>query len=218
MRRLSPAIDYEPVGSMAGIMRAQNAAVDFGASDMPMPSKELAKLGLVQFPIVIGGVAVVLNVAGVAPAQMKLNGTRSVAHLSRQDPDLVRPRDRGAQSRPDAAGREDRHRHPRRRVRHDLQLHQLSRESQPPVLRYGRFRFVCAVAVQHHRARQPGRGAARRRDPERDRLCRACAGGSQQARLCADRKPGRQIHQAGARLVRGRGIERGMGRRRPTST
>lgn len=70
-----PAIDYEPVGSMAGIMRAQNAAVDFGASDMPMPSKELAKLGLVQFPIVIGGVAVVLNVAGVAPAQMKLNGT-----------------------------------------------------------------------------------------------------------------------------------------------
>lgn len=71
----APAIDYEPVGSMAGILRAQNAAVDFGASDMPMPSMELAKLGLAQFPIVIGGVAVVVNVAGVAPAQMKLNGT-----------------------------------------------------------------------------------------------------------------------------------------------
>jgi phosphate transport system substrate-binding protein len=71
----APAIDYEPVGSMAGMLRAKDAAVDFGASDMPMPSKELAKLDLAQFPIVIGGVAVVMNVAGVAPAQMKLNGT-----------------------------------------------------------------------------------------------------------------------------------------------
>lgn len=71
----APAIDYEPVGSMAGILRAQNAAVDFGASDMPMPSKELAKLGLAQFPIVIGGVAVVMNIAGVAAGQIKLNGT-----------------------------------------------------------------------------------------------------------------------------------------------
>jgi phosphate transport system substrate-binding protein len=71
----APAIDYEPVGSMAGILRAKEAAVDFGASDMPMPSKELSKLGLVQFPIVIGGVAVVMNVAGIAPGQLKLNGT-----------------------------------------------------------------------------------------------------------------------------------------------
>lgn len=71
----APAIDYEPVGSMAGILRVKENAVDFGASDMPMPTKELSKLGLAQFPIVIGGVAVVMNVAGIAPGQMKLNGT-----------------------------------------------------------------------------------------------------------------------------------------------
>jgi phosphate transport system substrate-binding protein len=70
-----PAIDYEPVGSMAGILRASTPGIDFGASDMPLPPKELAKLGLAQFPIVIGGVAVVMNVAGVAPGQMKLDGT-----------------------------------------------------------------------------------------------------------------------------------------------
>lgn len=71
----APAIDYEPVGSMAGILRASTPGIDFGASDMPLPSKELAKLGLVQFPIVIGGVAVVVNIPGVAPGQMKLDGT-----------------------------------------------------------------------------------------------------------------------------------------------
>ena len=68
------AINYEPVGSMAGILRAKEAAVDFGASDMPLSSTELGKLGLAQFPIVIGGVAVVVNVAGVGPGQIRLNG------------------------------------------------------------------------------------------------------------------------------------------------
>lgn len=66
------AIDYEPVGSMAGIMRAKD--LDFGASDMPLPPKELAKLGLAQFPVVIGGVTVVANLAGIGPAQLKLDG------------------------------------------------------------------------------------------------------------------------------------------------
>jgi phosphate transport system substrate-binding protein len=70
----APAIDYQPVGSMAGILRANAPGIDFGASDMPMPSKELAKLGLAQFPIVIGGVAVVANIAGIGPGQLKLDG------------------------------------------------------------------------------------------------------------------------------------------------
>ncbi len=69
-----PALAYEPVGSLAGIMRASNRSVDFGATDMPLRSTELVRLGLAQFPIVIGGVAVVVNLDGVAPGQLKLTG------------------------------------------------------------------------------------------------------------------------------------------------
>ena len=62
------------MGSLAGIQRVKQTAVDFGASDAPMRSEELTKLGLGQFPIVIGGVAMVVNLEGVAPGQMKLTG------------------------------------------------------------------------------------------------------------------------------------------------
>jgi phosphate transport system substrate-binding protein len=69
-----PVLDYEPSGSLAGIMRVKEAAVDFGASDAPVNSAELAKLKLGQFPIVIGGVAAVVNLDGITPGQMKLTG------------------------------------------------------------------------------------------------------------------------------------------------
>lgn len=69
-----PALAYEPVGSLGGIMRVKDRAVDFGATDMPLTTAELARLGLVQFPIVIGGVAVVVNLDGVAPGQLRLSG------------------------------------------------------------------------------------------------------------------------------------------------
>lgn len=69
-----PVLDYEPSGSLAGIMRVKERAVDFGASDMPLPSEELKKLDLVQFPIVIGGIVPVVNIDGVAPGALRLNG------------------------------------------------------------------------------------------------------------------------------------------------
>jgi phosphate transport system substrate-binding protein len=69
-----PALAYEPVGSLAGMMRVKDRAVDFGASDVPLKAEELAKLGLVQFPIVIGGVAVVVNVEGVGPGAIRFTG------------------------------------------------------------------------------------------------------------------------------------------------
>ena len=71
----APAIDYEPIGSMAGIMRVKEAAVDFGATDVPLSSTELGKLGLAQFPIVIGGVAVAVNLDGVKSGQIRFNGS-----------------------------------------------------------------------------------------------------------------------------------------------
>ena len=70
----SSALEYEPVGSLAGTLRVKDRAVDFGASDMPLKSDELAKLDLGQFPIVIGGVVVAVNLDGVGPGEIKLTG------------------------------------------------------------------------------------------------------------------------------------------------
>ena len=67
-------INYQSVGSGAGIRQIRGKTVDFGASDMPLTDAELAKDGLVQFPTVIGGVVPVVNIKGIAPGQMKLNG------------------------------------------------------------------------------------------------------------------------------------------------
>ncbi|MPZ40523.1 MAG: phosphate ABC transporter substrate-binding protein PstS [Rhizobiales bacterium] len=72
--RVGPPLDYEPVGSLAGMLRARDRAVDFGASDAPLPSDELAKLGLGQFPIVIGGVVVVVNIDGVGSNEIRFTG------------------------------------------------------------------------------------------------------------------------------------------------
>ena len=71
--QVGPPLDYEPVGSLAGTLRVRDRAVDFGASDVPLPSEELAKLGLGQFPIVIGGVTVAVNIDGVGNNELKLS-------------------------------------------------------------------------------------------------------------------------------------------------
>ena len=67
-------INYQSVGSGAGIKQIDSKTVDFGASDMPLTDDELAKKGLLQFPTVIGGVVPVINVKGIAPGQLKLSG------------------------------------------------------------------------------------------------------------------------------------------------
>ena len=67
-------INYQSVGSGAGLRQIEAKTVDFGASDAPLKDEELAKKGLVQFPTVIGGVVPVVNIKGIAPGQLKLNG------------------------------------------------------------------------------------------------------------------------------------------------
>ncbi|MFT3856958.1 MAG: phosphate ABC transporter substrate-binding protein PstS [Aquabacterium sp.] len=67
-------INYQSVGSGAGIKQIKAKTVDFGASDMPLKDDELAKEGLVQFPTVIGGVVPVVNIKGITPGQLKLTG------------------------------------------------------------------------------------------------------------------------------------------------
>ena len=67
-------VNYQSVGSGAGIRQIQAKTVDFGASDMPLRDDELTKAGLLQFPAVIGGVVPVVNIQGIKPGQLKLTG------------------------------------------------------------------------------------------------------------------------------------------------
>ncbi|MCP1850927.1 MULTISPECIES: phosphate ABC transporter substrate-binding protein PstS [Bradyrhizobium] len=67
-------VSYQSVGSSIGVGLIKKAAVDFGTSDMPLDPKELDRLGMVQFPIVIGGVVPVVNIAGVKPGQIQFTG------------------------------------------------------------------------------------------------------------------------------------------------
>ena len=67
-------INYQSVGSSAGLKQIEVKTVDFGASDAPLTDAVLQEKGLVQFPMVIGGIVPIVNVQGVAPGQLKLNG------------------------------------------------------------------------------------------------------------------------------------------------
>lgn len=67
-------INYQSVGSGAGIRQIKAKTVDFGASDAPLTDEQLAADGLIQFPTVIGGVVPVVNIEGIAAGQMKLTG------------------------------------------------------------------------------------------------------------------------------------------------
>jgi len=70
----SVRINYQSVGSGAGLKQIRSKTVDFGASDMPLKDDELSKDGLIQFPTVIGGVVPVVNIKGIQPGQIKLTG------------------------------------------------------------------------------------------------------------------------------------------------
>lgn len=67
-------INYQSVGSGAGIRQIKGKTVDFGASDMPLKDEELEKDGLIQFPTVIGGVVPIINIQGIQPGQVRLTG------------------------------------------------------------------------------------------------------------------------------------------------
>jgi phosphate transport system substrate-binding protein len=68
------SLNYQSIGSGAGIKQILAKTVTFGASDMPLSQEELDKNGLVQFPTVIGGNVVVVNLDGVFPGQLNLDG------------------------------------------------------------------------------------------------------------------------------------------------
>lgn len=67
-------LNYQAIGSGGGINQINNRTVDFGASDMPVAAADLASHKLMQFPTVIGGVVIIVNIPGVNPNELKLTG------------------------------------------------------------------------------------------------------------------------------------------------
>ena len=67
-------MNYQSIGSGGGIKQITAKTVDFGASDMPLKPEELDKHGLQQFPTVMGGVVLVVNLQGIKPGELKLDG------------------------------------------------------------------------------------------------------------------------------------------------
>jgi phosphate transport system substrate-binding protein len=67
-------LNYQSIGSGGGIKQIQAKTVTFGASDMPLKAEQLEKDGLVQFPMVMGGVVPVINVEGLKSGELVLDG------------------------------------------------------------------------------------------------------------------------------------------------
>ena len=68
------AVNYQSIGSGGGISQVEAGTVDFGATDQPLASDELAKNNLAQFPVIVGGIVAVVNIPGIDAGKLKLTG------------------------------------------------------------------------------------------------------------------------------------------------
>lgn len=66
-------LNYQAIGSGGGIAQIKAKTVDFGASDAPLEKAELDQIGIIQWPMIMGGVVPVVNLQGVAAGQLKLS-------------------------------------------------------------------------------------------------------------------------------------------------
>src|ERR1051325_6743100 len=67
-------LNYQSIGSGGGIKQIQNKTVTFGATDAPLKGEDLSKYGLLQFPMVMGGIVPVVNLEGVKPGELVIDG------------------------------------------------------------------------------------------------------------------------------------------------
>lgn len=75
-------LNYQAIGSGGGIKQIKVKTVDFGATDAPLKGRQLKRSKLLQFPAIIGGIVPVVNLAGVTPGQLKLDGKALAAIYS----------------------------------------------------------------------------------------------------------------------------------------
>lgn len=73
-------LNYQSIGSGGGIKQVIAKTVTFGATDKPMSDADLEKNGLVQFPMVMGGIVPIVNLTGVKPGELVLDG-KTIAQI-----------------------------------------------------------------------------------------------------------------------------------------
>ena len=78
-KQTNVGLNYQSIGSGGGIKQIKAKTVTFGASDMPLKPEDLKESALVQFPMIIGGVVPVVNVKGLKPGQLTLDGATVAA-------------------------------------------------------------------------------------------------------------------------------------------
>jgi phosphate transport system substrate-binding protein len=67
-------LNYQSIGSSGGLRQIRAKTVTFGASDAPVAGPQLEKDGMVQFPVILGGVVPIVNIEGFKQAELKLTG------------------------------------------------------------------------------------------------------------------------------------------------
>jgi ABC-type phosphate transport system substrate-binding protein/signal transduction histidine kinase len=85
-------LNYQSIGSGGGIKQIKAKTVTFGASDAPLPGKELDEAGLAQWPMVMGGIVPVVNLDGIKPGELVIDGPRSPRSSSATSPCGTIPR------------------------------------------------------------------------------------------------------------------------------
>ena len=151
-------LNYQSIGSGGGIKQIKAKTVTFGASDAPLPGKELDESGLAQFPMVMGGIVPVVNLEGVAAGRPRRSTARRwpasiLGTIKKWDDPAIAKLNPGIKlpSQRDRAGPS------LRRVGHDLQLHLLPLRGEPGLEDQGRHQHGRAVAGRHRRQGQRGR-------------------------------------------------------------
>ncbi len=144
-------LNYQSIGSGGGIAQIKAKTVDYGASDAPLKPEELKKNGLVQWPMVMGGVVMAVNIPGIGPGALKLNGpVLADMYLGKikkwDDPAIKKP-----QSRAQAAFPGHHRGAPQRWFRHHLHLYELSLHDLPGMEAESRRQYLGAVAGRHRR-------------------------------------------------------------------
>ena len=89
-------LNYQSIGSGGGIKQIESKTVTFGASDAPLDGKDLDKFGFVQFPMVMGGIVPVVHLSGIKARPARSRRHHACQHLSRQDHQVERCRDRSS--------------------------------------------------------------------------------------------------------------------------
>jgi ABC-type phosphate transport system substrate-binding protein len=128
-------LNYQSIGSGGGIKQIEASTVTFGASDKPLEPADLKQNGLVQWPQIIGGVVPVVNIPGIKPGELVLDGaTLASIYLG----DISRWNDPAIKKlNPTAVAAQARHCADLslRRFGHQFSVHQLSVTGQPGISR-----------------------------------------------------------------------------------